>query len=185
MVFRAFISIDLQGNDRIRGFFDDLKSIGRGLKVVEPNTLHITLKFLGDIDESIVPQINEAMKDASIGIAPFPIQLKGAGTFGRSKIRTVWIGINNSGNLARMAGVLDERLSALGFAREERPFSAHLTLARAKESCDSRKVREIVGRHQEEDFGTQMAEALRLKKSVLKPEGPSYSTVQEVQLKPR
>ena len=183
MAFRAFISIDLQPNEKIVRFSNDLRALGRGLKVVDPSSLHITLKFLGDTGESIVPQIVSLMESATSDTSPFPIHLNKAGTFGnKSKIRTVWIGISDDGYLSRIAGRLDEELSTAGFERERRPFSPHLTIARARENSDSRKIKELVEEYEDVDFGTQQAEFVRLKKSELRPEGPIYSIVEEIRL---
>jgi 2'-5' RNA ligase len=78
---------------------------------------------------------------------------------------------------------LDDELSYLGFKREERPFMPHITLARTREGCSAGAARELIETSKSEEFGEQLMDTLRLKKSVLSPEGPTYSTVEEIRLR--
>lgn len=183
MTFRAFISADLVREQRIEDYITELKTADPTLKVVDPSQIHITLKFLGDTEESVVPKIREAMVRAAEGIPPFDLKVQGSSAFpSKSRIRVIWVGLNDSLPLGTMAGRLDESLSALGFEREKRPFAPHLTVARTKVEAPSPVVRQIIDNHSQSDFGSQRIDRILLKKSVLTRCGPQYSTVEEVPL---
>jgi 2'-5' RNA ligase len=107
------------------------------LRWVRPDGIHITLKFLGDVGRHLLPDILLAMETAAAQVPPFELGLRGLGTFGsRGHARVVWAGIEGeTQTLSRLHGLLDEELGRLGFARELRPFSAHLTLARVPDNA--------------------------------------------------
>lgn len=139
--------------------------------------LHITLKFLGEVPENKIPQIKEAMK--KISSAPYTIKVSKTGTFGKPPrvIKAEVKDENSSENIARQ---LDELLSKIGFARENKKFSPHITIARVKEYSPSlaQKIKAI----SEEEFGSCTVSSILLKKSILTPQGPIYSTIFEVRL---
>lgn len=183
MTVRAFISVDLDRNERIVEFATALKSAEPALKVVDPSLIHITLKFLGETDEEKLPAIAEALREAAKGIPPFTISFKGAGAFpSMNRIRVVWVGVNDTLPLATIAGRLDERLADLGITREARPFAPHITLARARSDAPHPSLRQIIHDCGGVDFGTQEVKAVRLKKSILTRCGPEYHTIEEVML---
>ncbi|MBM4237279.1 MAG: RNA 2',3'-cyclic phosphodiesterase [Euryarchaeota archaeon] len=186
MPFRAFVSVDVESNEKIVRFAEELRRAGRTLKVVDPSIIHLTLKFLGETEERIVPEIRQVIERSTAGIHPMRLRLVGAGTFpGGSRIRVVWIGVEGAGELGVIARRLDEELQIFGFRREGRPFAAHITLARAREPIGMGAVKNTVQKYSKEDFGEQMIRSVRLKRSVLTPSGPAYSTVEEVALEGR
>jgi 2'-5' RNA ligase len=183
MTFRAFIAVDVDHTSSMVEFHNDLSNIGPGLKPVDLGSVHITLKFLGETDESVVPKIEVAMKRAVTDIPPFTIKMSTAGAFPtRSPIRVVWIGLKGTEALASMAKSLEEDLVQLGFPKEERPFSPHLTLARVKDPRASYAATKLVERFRDQDFGEQPINSIKLKRSVLSRAGPEYSTVLEMPL---
>lgn len=183
MTIRAFISVDLAREQRIEDFAAELKNADPTLKVVDPGQIHVTLKFLGDTDEKLVSRLAEAMRDAAQGVGPFTIRFKGASSFpGRSRIRVIWVGMNDALPMATMAGRLDESLTELGFSREARAFAPHLTVARAKVETSNATLRQIIENHAEDDFGEQRVDRIQLKKSVLTRCGPQYTTLEEIVL---
>lgn len=181
MPFRAFISVDLDFNPLFENFSNVLQNTGARLKPVRMDQIHMTLKFLGNTDEKLVPRIEAIMKEAVQGIRPFEVGFEGTGAFPSMKyIKVIWIGLTNSGPLADISEFLDSEMQQLGFKREGRKFSPHITIARLKGSRGKEKIQEILSKTRNVDFGTQMIERLRLKKSVLEKSGPVYSTVAEV-----
>ena len=184
MSFRAFISMDVSVIPKIVEFSQELRRFGLSLKIVNPNVIHMTLKFLGETDETLTPRITEAMEKSVDGIAPMLLKFKGVGVFpSMSRIKVIWIGIEGGENMSLIAKRLDDELSYLGFKREERPFMPHITLARTREGCSAGAARELIETSKSEEFGEQLMDTLRLKKSVLSPEGPTYSTVEEIRLR--
>jgi len=106
---------------------------GRGLRWVRPDGLHVTLRFLGPTGDDRLPVLRDAVAFAAAGLASFPASLDGAGTYPRSDApRVLWIGVGEgAAGLGLLAGRLGDALAAVGWPRDDRPFSAHLTIARA------------------------------------------------------
>ncbi|NYT15358.1 MAG: RNA 2',3'-cyclic phosphodiesterase [Methanomassiliicoccales archaeon] len=183
MSFRAFISIDIDAGQSLRELCRELKQSGAALKVVNPDIMHITLKFLGDVEEPLVEDISRVIRDSVHDVSRFEMKLHDIGAFpNKNRIRVVWVGIPDPGPLERVAERLDEGLSPLGFEMEKRKFRPHLTVARAKTPQGMDRVQEIMERWGNTDFGSQVVDRIRLKKSVLGPKGPTYFTVEEVGL---
>jgi 2'-5' RNA ligase len=123
------------------------------------------------------------MKAAVQGIAPFDLMFKGVGAFPKQdQPRVIWIGIEAPGSLATIAARLEEGCADLGFKKEDRPFSPHLTLSRVKFIHHWRGLPDFFKAFHDKDFGKVRVERIRLKKSVLGLKGPTYTTVGEVLL---
>lgn len=185
MSFRAFISVDIEPDDRLRDILNELRRSGADLKVVKPELLHVTLKFLGDTEDDMVDQIVRRMEEAVKGLQPFSAQLVGMGAFpSLSNIRVVWVGMEGSGALTTIAQRLDDSLRELGFERDKKGFKPHLTVARARTAARMGAVQGILRERAASDFGAYSVGSIRLKKSVLCPQGPIYSDVREVAFGP-
>ena len=181
--FRGFIAVDIGPFPKMIEFENYIKNTDADVKLVEPKNIHITLKFLGDTDENLIDKIEEIMKKSVEKIKPFEIELKGSGVFPNNNyIRVIWIGINNFENLKTISYRIDEQLSKLGFEKEKRDFSAHLTLARVKSLKNKDKLLQIIEKYKETDFIKINVDTIRLKKSELTPKGPIYTIVREVKL---
>ena len=178
MKFRAFIAVEMGELPELRPFHSELKKLEPGVKAVELGHLHATLKFLGDTEESLVPKLNEVMRLASSGIAPFTVRLHGSGTFPpKGNARVVWVGLEGTEPLAIIASRLEESLQELGFEPEGRAFQPHLTLARVKDPRASGPAIALAEKFVACDFGSVNVDRVLLKKSVLGPRGPAYTTV--------
>ena len=134
---RMFVALDLpqQYREDIAGSSLKARSLFRGITWVKPENIHLTLKFLGDVDESRELQLIERFRVLSEKHAPFEVSYGGIGHFGRAGyISTIWIGISEkTGNLARLAGDIEAEAAKIGFTPEGKPFSPHITLGRVKE----------------------------------------------------
>lgn len=183
MRFRAFVAADIKPDQRLIDILTDLRRSGADLKVVRPELLHMTLKFLGDTEEDLVDRITSKIEVAVRDVRPFEVRLVGMGAFpSLSNIKVVWVGMEDSGNLAQIAQRLDGSLGELGFEPDKRGFKPHLTVARAKGSSRMGAVQNILKEKAASDFGTYNVGSIRLKKSVLGFQGPTYSDVREVRL---
>lgn len=181
--FRAFIAVEVPDCLGIRQAIAELAGFGAGLKCVSPSSIHVTLKFLGDTPVGLVPQILGSMCAAAAQCRPFRARLAGVGAFpGAGRISVVWAGIRDAGELGNMAQSLDSSLFELGFVPDGRPFSAHLTLARVRSVQNIAALREFLSHHASTELGEFSVDRIVLKKSVLSPLGPSYSTVAEAKL---
>lgn len=130
----------------------------KGVRWVCGRPIHITLKFLGEVEEARLPALRDAL--AAVRMAPFEIRVRGIGTFPR----VVWAGVE--GPVASLAERIEAACAPLGFEREARPFTAHITIGRVKG-----RVRMSTA----DDFGAQRVESFALMMSELRPEGPTYA----------
>jgi 2'-5' RNA ligase len=181
--FRAFISADIEPSEQLVDMLRELQRTGAALKTVKPRLMHVTLKFLGDTDEALVDDIAAAVAETAGSCAPFTVRLKGMGAFpSMSNIRVVWVGMEDGGMLSRIASGLDDRLLRHGFAKDDKGFKPHLTVARAKNGEGMARVQELIRQNAVTVYGEHTVDSILLKKSVLGPHGPVYSTIKEVRL---
>ncbi len=178
MKFRAFIAVEMGELSGLVRFHSELRGLEPAVKVVDLHNLHVTLKFLGDTEEDLVPKLGEIMQAACNGIAPLTVRLHGSGTFPpKGNARVVWVGLEGAEPLAMIASKLDGPLQKLGFEPEGRAFKPHLTLARVKVPSSSNQARGMAERYAISEFGSVNVNSILLKKSVLGPKGPTYTTV--------
>jgi 2'-5' RNA ligase len=181
--FRGFIAIEINPTPQIIAFEKEIEKTGADVKLVEPENIHITVKFLGDTDENNIDGIERSIKESVRGIEPFSITLKGTGVFpNQNYIKVLWIGITDSGDIETIAHAIDEKLSPLGFKKEHRGFSPHLTVGRVKTARNKDQLLRVIENHISEKFTIQRVESITLKKSELTPKGPIYTTLREVLL---
>jgi len=150
----------------------------------KPGNWHVTLKFLGEVDVSRLPELSAAL--AGVVFAPFALELGLAGQFeqaGRppkSGPKALWAGLGlGAEEAARLARQVDQALAGCGFKPENRPFRAHVTLGRVKDAAAGEEwgvVAEELGR---ESFGAARVERLVLWRSILGPQGPKYAALFE------
>jgi 2'-5' RNA ligase len=182
-IFRGFIAAEINTTPEIIAFEKDIADTGADVKLVEPENIHITLKFLGDTDEQHIGAIEQAMKESVVACPRFYITLKGTGVFpNQHYMKVVWIGIINVESLERIKRSLEEKLTYLGYKKENREFSPHLTIGRVRTAKNKDQLLKIIGRYSPTEFMTQQIEAITLKKSELTPKGPIYTTLRTVGL---
>jgi len=157
------------------------------VKWVAPESIHITLKFLGNISPGKVVEITKVMEQSSQGASPFQLEIGGIGAFPNLRQpRVLWLSIK--GELDRLVALqqhIDSGLVPLGFAKETRPFTPHLTLARLREGIspgDRRDFGELVMKTPSEVNYKFDVNSLSLMKSQLLPGGAVYSRLAEVKL---
>jgi 2'-5' RNA ligase len=178
---RLFIAIDLPQSckDSAFKFISELNF--SALKRVEPELLHITLKFLGEVREKDLPAISNAL--AGIKCSAIDIAVKGAGAFPNLKRpRVIWIGAE--GDFSVLPNAIETTLAKLGFKREKREFSAHITVARVKQyqQLDLNKLQAVIKQFESFEFCRFNASSFALKQSTLTPKGPIYQTLREFKL---
>jgi len=180
---RSFIAFDIDSElvlKRLSEAQNMLMNTGADLKLVKPQNIHVTMRFLGNISAPMVDSIHEEMK--KISFTPFEIELKGLGAFPSLKYaRVVWAGIRKGADdLMNIFNQLEPRLRKLGFKPDPKGFSPHLTIARVKTGRHKTELIKCVEDLADYEFGIIKADYLRLKKSVLTPKGPIYTTLREV-----
>lgn len=188
---RSFIAIELP--PEIKAELASLEKILQGgrhsfVKWVSPDSIHLTLKFLGNITLASIPQIVESLTGMAQGIAPFNLQLGRLGAFPNlNRPRVIWIGIGGEvENLALLQSNVDSGLSALGFSPESRAFSPHLTLGRLKEKMapgESQGFGKWAASIEMESGCAFEVTSFGLIKSRLTPEGAVYSPLASIELR--
>jgi 2'-5' RNA ligase len=178
---RLFIAIPAPDDVRqqLVSVMEKLKPLSRAPRWVRPEGLHLTLKFLGEVDELQVPQITSAMKDIRAS-KPLDLRFRGVGSFPQNdRPRVIWAGVEDTGALAPLAEALATRFEPLGFRREEREFSPHVTLARinSRERLDN--LVRAAARFASYDFGAMQASEFELFQSTLKPSGAEYTAIEK------
>lgn len=165
------------------------QSIGPNVHIqwIRPESLHLTLKFLGDIDEARVPAIGGVLERVARAQTAFAVEASGAGVFPDIRApRIVWAGLTGAvDKLMQLAAAVESALAPLGFPSEGKPFAPHLTVARVKEgqrdvgrALASGNVLEQVGR-----VGALPVRAMALMQSELHATGSIYTRVREATLK--
>ncbi|MCK5292140.1 MAG: RNA 2',3'-cyclic phosphodiesterase [Thermoplasmata archaeon] len=183
MTFRAFLSIDVQPSEPMSSFHQALKETNAQVKLVDLENTHLTLKFLGDTSENHVPEIVKIMEDSIEGMDPFSISFRGTGAFpSLNHMKVVWIGVWNTDGMKSISDFLNDGFTVLGYRKEKRRFSPHLTLGRVKGGRNKEQLAQVIRNWKDEDFGEMEVTGIQLKKSVLSPQGPTYSTVHEAKI---
>jgi len=182
---RLFVAVEIP--KEIRTAISDLtRKIGRveGLRWVSEASMHLTLKFLGEVKDSLIPDIQKRLQTVAARHNIFSAGVRGAGAFPNLKRPNVlWIGFEKSGPLRALADDIESELAELGFTRENRPFSPHLTIARVRESRGIEPAIKELSTYKDTFFGTIGVDEILLMKSVLKPTGAEYSKVAAAGLK--
>lgn len=171
---RCFVAVDLP--EEIKREIPAIQQplTMKGLKLVDPELVHITLKFLGDVPEGRIAEIVDAL--ARVRFSPFQARIRGVGAFPGRSIRVIWLGA--TGPFEELASAVESALGPFGFERDKK-FSAHATLARVKDPSLSRVLSKIVSIMSDIDLGEFTVESFHLKKSTLTPRGPIYEDIAE------
>lgn len=183
---RLFFAVDipeptLVSAERILETFDIPPNHVRWVHV---RNLHITLKFLGDIEQDRVPALCEAAREAAAGFGPMDLIIEGMGIFPNiHHPRVVWFGVGGeSANLAALEAELAKKLEPLGFEPDERPFAPHLTIGRVKSALARGELLRLVHNNQKVRVGPAPVDALHLYESRLSPGGSIYTRIESFPL---
>ncbi len=179
---RTFIAVRLPAEVRRRLMQIEkrLMQSGADVKWAPEENFHITLKFLGDVEQARIPAVEEAVRRAVSGLDAFDLTLAGVGAFGRP-LRVVWVGITSgSGELKSLAGRVEDALAEVGFPKEDRPFSAHVTLGRVRSPRGVERLRECIESLKNEPAGDVHVAGVTVMKSELRREGSTYTPIADL-----
>ena len=180
-MMRVFVAIEITNNEVISSIKKFQEGINIDAKPVELANLHFTLQFLGEISKEMTQKIIQSLQ--TIEFSSFNVNLKEIGAFPKPKFpRVVWIGTDESGGnmLIQLSKKVEKMLEPLGFF-SDKPFKPHITVFRIK-----KKIGDISGELEDNkmvNFGIQNVSNIKLKKSVLSPNGPVYSDLLEIRAK--
>jgi RNA 2',3'-cyclic 3'-phosphodiesterase len=178
---RLFIAIKINPD---KAFLDQFHEIQRSLqheriKWVEPQNIHITLKFLGDTREEVIPDIKRIVQEAAVSMKSFSFSLRNLGIFGSSyNPRVVWVGIEPVTELVSIMKVIHEKLEVVGFERDRQNLVPHLTIGRIKQLKDKKLFQQIIDQNKGISSKEIRADRFILYESILKKEGPEYTALQ-------
>lgn len=190
MMLRSFVALELPAgiqNELACSTVSLQKALPRPLvRWVEPNNVHLTLIFLGDVASARLEQLADALRDEALTHEPFVSSVSGLGAFPNArKARIIWIGLTASPELATLVCGVQSAAVRLGFTMEERPFSPHLTIGRVGQhvsATDLQRIRVALEETSIGMIGTFQVEALQIFKSELKPGGPVYTRLYSLPL---
>jgi 2'-5' RNA ligase len=172
---RTFVAFELSAEirEQLAAAQDVLRGCSASLTFVDPSLIHITVKFLGEVDEKKIPRVIAALR--SVPFAPFPVTAGRVTVNNPRRPHTVWCVAEDGGELFRL---VEDALQPLGFLRETRPFTPHATIARVKYPDPSlfTQLNLLNGR----TYGSCTVSGLKLKKSTLTSRGPVYEDLLEV-----
>src|SRR5438128_9044052 len=176
---RVFIAVDLPNELRkeLATLQRELEPLTDTARWVAPESIHITLKFLGEVAEKRIDDIDAAL--TGLTWKAFTITVRGVGFFpGNRSPRVFWAGME-APTMQNLAEELDTRLEPFGFEKENRAFRPHITLARARDSRIDSSLVNAASRYAERAFGAFTVDRLYLFQSVLKPSGAVYQRIKE------
>ncbi|MFC1658834.1 RNA 2',3'-cyclic phosphodiesterase [Candidatus Omnitrophota bacterium] len=180
---RTFIAIVL--SQEIKAFLsnieEELKQARADVKWVEPDNIHLTLKFLGEIKEDRALEVQSVLAEVAQSNSPFSLYLSAIGAFPKLEYpRTIWIGVTSEQPVLKIAEALEKGMLKIGMPAESRSFSAHITLGRVRSALNRKSLIEKI-----ESFNKGLpacgpelkVSTLTLFKSTLTPHGPVYETL--------
>lgn len=183
---RTFIAIELSPDlkKRLASLEEQLKSSEADVKWVKPENIHLTLKFLGEIDEKQLEEVSKIIQEAANKNKSFYIRLASPGAFPKLNTpRVIWVGIDKGDSETKqIAKVLEEEIVKVGIPQESRPFSTHITLGRVRSGKNCEKLvknLEYLANNSPQDSPEFMVTKITLFQSTLTPSGPVYEVLKE------
>jgi len=182
LLLRSFVSIDIEGpliRSNVERIQRELSLTHADLKFVDPGILHVTLLFLGDVEESLTREMCGLLRGEELMAKR--IVLGGLGFFpSATRPRVVWLGMTSGAEeLSIAADKVTALLKPFGFAPDSKDFQSHITIARVKSGRNRDKLVERAHELSKEPIGEVTTSPVRLKKSTLTPKGPIYDTICE------
>jgi 2'-5' RNA ligase len=185
---RTFIALDLSPEikARLAELLSRMTSLGGDIKWVSRESMHLTLKFLGEIDDLRAKAVEELLQNVSQKYDPMPLACRGTGSFpaGSKRPRVLWVGVEAPPALGLLEEDIEGGCEKLGFERESRPFRPHLTLGRVRSPAGIGRVVQEFGTSSETFFGEMVAGRVAFFESRLKPSGAEYRILREFPFRP-
>jgi len=189
---RTFVAIELPTPilTTVAAVQEKLRVHAGALKIVAPDLLHLTVRFLGEVQPSQITAVEGATRRAAMACLPFRLTLSSVGSFGGSAPRVVWVGLEHDaglGALLRLHRGLEEELAAAGFERDRRPLAPHLTIARVRDAVPRPEARALGDTIAGLAGGTPPSGSfevmeLTVMRSDLSPRGPRYTPLAHTRL---
>jgi RNA 2',3'-cyclic 3'-phosphodiesterase len=183
MALRCFIAIEIPEavKNAIADSVGSLKRSGADVKWVSPEHIHLTLQFLGTTEESLIPEIKEALGKILSPYAPFYIKISSVGCFpdGR-RPRVIWVGLEESRTLINLQRDIAAGMMRFGYQKEERDFTPHVTIGRVKSLRNTGDMLRRLEEIKATSFSDFEVQNITLMKSELTPSGAIYYSLAEI-----
>ncbi|UCH14951.1 MAG: RNA 2',3'-cyclic phosphodiesterase [Bacteroidales bacterium] len=179
---RTFIAIDIPLESGIVGQIYELKAefVNEKIKWVNPDQHHITIQFLGNVENSDIDRINESLSKITGNFSKFSLELTEFGVFKNLyNPRVFWIGFKPCDDLVLLQKIVADEMYRYGFEKPDKPFSPHLTIARIKMLKNSHKLKEIIDQYKGKVLQVIEVGEIILYESILKPQGPEYKVIKK------
>jgi 2'-5' RNA ligase len=182
---RTFIAVELPAvtRRRLAEVEKKLMASGADVKWVPEQNFHVTLKFLGYVEPHRVDPVMAATKAAIADVRPFDVTLFGAGAFPKpARPSVIWVGVTQGAEeLKDLAERVESAMESVGFAREARAFSSHITVGRVRAPKNLDRLKELIEELREEPVDTFRVGGVAVMKSDLRPTGPIYTPLAEIE----
>jgi len=182
---RMFTGIALgdEVREKILKELKPFKKAGTPIRWTAPENVHLTLKFIGEVDESLAARAGEALQERQPAVSPFRLRARGFGKFPEGDdLHVLWAGVEASPHLQALFAGVEDTLEPLGIARDTRPFHPHITLGRNKVRYNFKGLIALLEEKGALFFGEWPVAAFRLFSSRLLPTGPVYTILKEIPL---
>ncbi len=186
---RCFVAIDI--DDTIRAGLSDLQKrlagqldVRKGdVKWVSPEAIHLTLKFLGETRDEQIVEVCRIVADVAGRHKGFDLDVESVGCFGGRSARVLWVGAGlDCDALLQLQEDIERQLEQVGWPREQRKFSAHLTLCRIRNARAGVKIAKLAGQYKDFSLGAMSADSVSVYRSELTPKGPIYTVLGDYKL---
>jgi len=186
MEIRCFIALNLPSElkGRLAELEAQLKEARADVGWVKPENIHLTLKFLGGVEEDRIPVVKGAIQEGLCEAGSLALAFVGLGVFPNPRFpRVVWVGVKGeTERLQKLQERLEQAMREVGFPREARSFSPHITLGRMRSRQGAPGLMDLVGRLGEYELGSMKAESIELMRSQLHPAGAIYTVLERFPL---
>jgi 2'-5' RNA ligase len=183
---RTFLAVELSKEvaKELKKVQDKLKGEIGGVRWVQPGGVHLTLKFLGEVNPDRIEEIIRKAEEAVKGLGPFTVKVGGGGGFPNAQNpRVIWIGVEDQdGQLRELQTRIEREMAKIGFKREERDYTPHLTLGRLRTGKGKEAIVQALKDIEHSELGTMGVEELILFQSELKPTGAEYTKLRTIPL---
>ena len=181
MSLRVFLALDFDEpvKKQLLRLQERLTGVGAEVRWVRAEHIHLTMKFLGDVPDTVAADVCRLGQNLAAEFEPFEFTAVGAGCFSNhGRPRVIWVGVEDpSGSVRRLHDRIETTLAPLGLRRELRAFKPHITLGRVRSARNALELRAEVERNKTFQAGTQQAREITIYSSQLSPEGPVHTVM--------